>query len=59
VPLPAAAVRHIAQSVASMKFDQVYDAFGRIVKSDGNGAIQRSAERYIAAIEGKLPGMSG
>jgi glyoxylase-like metal-dependent hydrolase (beta-lactamase superfamily II) len=59
VPLSAAAVRHIAQTVAPLKFDQVYDAFGRIVQTGGNAAIQRSAERYLAAIEGKLPGMDG
>jgi glyoxylase-like metal-dependent hydrolase (beta-lactamase superfamily II) len=53
IPLPAPAVRRIADSVAPFAFDRLYGAFvGRQVKSDARGAVLRSAERYIRAIRG-------
>lgn len=50
VPLDAASVRRIADAVASYRFERLHGAFGRLVAADANGAVQRSAERYIAAI---------
>ncbi len=50
VPLSAAAIQHIVNSVEPFTFDQVYDAFGAIVARDGKAAVKRSAERYIKAI---------
>lgn len=52
IPLSAGAVRRIADAVAPYSFDRLYSSFGRPVQSDANGAVQRSAERYIAHIEG-------
>jgi len=54
IPLGEAAVRRIADSVAPFRFERLYSAFGRPVERDANGAVQRSAERYIAAINGRL-----
>ncbi len=51
IPLPVRKVQHIVDSVQPFIFEQIYDAFGRIVKSDAHGAVIRSAERYIKAIQ--------
>jgi len=53
IPLSAAAVRRIAEKLEPLEFDRLYGGFwGQIVESDANNAVRRSAERYIAAIEG-------
>ncbi|MGK9165589.1 MBL fold metallo-hydrolase [Inquilinus limosus] len=53
IPLPARAVQGIAEAVAPFAFDRLYGAFaGRWVPQDAHGAVQRSAERYIRAIQG-------
>ncbi len=52
VPLPAHIVRRIAGRVSDLRFDRVYGAWwGRVVDSDGQAAVARSAERYVAALE--------
>jgi glyoxylase-like metal-dependent hydrolase (beta-lactamase superfamily II) len=53
IPLGEAAVRRIADAVAPYRFERLYSAFGRPVEEDANGAVQRSADRYIAAINGR------
>jgi glyoxylase-like metal-dependent hydrolase (beta-lactamase superfamily II) len=50
IPLPASKVKHIVRSIEGLAFEQVYDAFGRIISQDGKAAVMRSAERYIKAI---------
>jgi glyoxylase-like metal-dependent hydrolase (beta-lactamase superfamily II) len=50
IPQNAASVRRIAAAVRPYRFDRLYGAFGRPVDHDANGAVQRSAERYIEAI---------
>ena len=53
IPLPAAAVRHIAATVAPLAYDRLYGAWwDRVVRQDAHAAVARSAERYIAIIEG-------
>lgn len=52
IPLPADKVNHIVETIEPYAFDQVYDAFGRVVKTDGKNAVKRSAERYMKAISG-------
>jgi glyoxylase-like metal-dependent hydrolase (beta-lactamase superfamily II) len=54
IPLPAEKVREIAERTKQMKFDRIYNAFHRIVRADGIAAVERSANRYINAINGKL-----
>lgn len=52
VPLNAGEIQRIVDAVDPFPFRRVYGAFGGIVSEDGNGAIRRSAERYIRAIIG-------
>lgn len=51
IPLPAAAVRRIAEAVAPYRFDRIYGAWwDRVVSRDGKYCLARSVERYLAAI---------
>jgi hypothetical protein len=53
IPLPAAKVRHIVDSVEPFAFGRVYGGWwDRVVSEDGKAAVARSAERYIKAIGG-------
>ena len=54
IPLPAATVERIAKRVAKLKFDRIYNAFYRIVQMDGKHVVQKSADRYIKALNGTL-----
>ena len=40
--------------VKPLQFNRLYNAFHRVVKENANEAVERSADRYIKAIEGKL-----
>jgi glyoxylase-like metal-dependent hydrolase (beta-lactamase superfamily II) len=51
VPLSAAIVRRVAQTVAPLAFDRIYGAFAhRTVIGDAKQVIARSVERYCNAI---------
>ena len=51
IPLPAPAVRRIADAVAPYDFDRIYGAWwDRVVPSDGKACVARSVARYVAAI---------
>ena len=51
IPLPAHVVRRIAATVATYRFDRLYGAWwGRVVDHDGRAALERSADRYVAAL---------
>ncbi|WP_139891915.1 hypothetical protein [Bacillus sp. D386] len=54
IPLPAKKVMDIADKVAKMNFDRIYNAFHRIIQKDAKQAVQKSAERYIKALNGTL-----
>ncbi len=52
IPLPAREIRRMCDAVAPYAFERLYAAwFERIVKTGAHQAVQRSAERYITAIE--------
>ena len=54
IPLSAADVQRIVSSVQPYQFDRIYGGWwDRVVDSDGEGAIARSADRYIRWIEGR------
>ncbi|MDP9370802.1 MAG: MBL fold metallo-hydrolase [Chloroflexota bacterium] len=54
IPLPAPAVRRIAAAVEPFPFARLYGGWsGSVVAADANAAVQRSAERYIAHLEGR------
>jgi hypothetical protein len=51
IPLPAAAIRRIADSLQPFAFARLYGAFpGLTVARDAKGAVERSAARYLKAI---------
>jgi hypothetical protein len=51
IPLPAGKVRHIVDVVRPLAFEELYAAWwDRVVRTDANAAVERSAERYIRAI---------
>ncbi len=53
VPLPVSAIRRIVGALDGTEFDRIYGAWwDAVVPSDGRGALERSADRYIAAIGG-------
>ncbi|OIQ69201.1 hypothetical protein GALL_491980 [mine drainage metagenome] len=54
MPLAAATVRRIADTLAPWRFDRIYGAFpGRQVMAGGAQAVQGSAARYIELLEGR------
>jgi hypothetical protein len=58
VPLSPAAVRRVVAAVEPYEYDRIYSAWWeRITTADAKRAVQRSVERYIAAIEGKVEGV--
>lgn len=55
IPLPADAVRQVVTAVEPFAYDRIYSAWwDRVTQEDAKQAVHRSADRYIAAIEGKM-----
>ncbi|WP_270180722.1 MBL fold metallo-hydrolase [Alkalihalobacillus sp. CinArs1] len=54
IPLPGAKVREMAERVRSLAFKQIFNAFHKRVENDADRAVQRSADRYIMALQGEL-----
>lgn len=54
IPLPASKVKQIANIVKQIRFKRLYNAFHRIVKEDADKCVQKSASRYIEALNGTL-----
>ena len=54
IPLPASKVREMADKVKDLSFNRIYNAFNRVVMENAEQAVQKSANRYIKAIEGTL-----
>jgi hypothetical protein len=56
IPLPAETVRSIAQRLERYAFETLYGAWwGTVIGADAHAIVQRSAARYIDALQGKLP----
>jgi hypothetical protein len=54
VPLSAASVSRIVQRIESVAFEHIYGAWWqRNVLSDGKSVVQRSADRYLHAIDAR------
>lgn len=54
LPLSAATVQRIGDTLASWEFDSIYGAFeGKTIKKDGKSAIKRSVTSYIALLKGE------
>ncbi|MDR7072440.1 MBL fold metallo-hydrolase [Fictibacillus barbaricus] len=54
IPLPSKTVERIAARLNKMNFARLYDAFNRVVKVEADQRVQRSATRYIEALNGTL-----
>lgn len=52
IPLSPAVVTRVADSIAALRFDRLYDNFGEQVATDARGAVLRSARRYAAWVRG-------
>lgn len=52
IPLPAAAIGRILTTLKPFAFDRLYGAFpGLTVTADAKGSVERSANRYVKAIQ--------
>ena len=58
IPLSAAVVQRIAQGVADLQFERIYDNFGRGPKVDAAAAVERSAERYAGWVRGDFDALT-
>jgi len=54
IPLPSVTVERIADRVNDFTFNRLYDAFNLIIREDADLVVQRSAKRYIEALNGTL-----
>jgi hypothetical protein len=54
IPLSVAVVQRLADGVAELAFERLYDNFGRGPKRDAAAAVQRSAERYGGWVSGEF-----
>jgi glyoxylase-like metal-dependent hydrolase (beta-lactamase superfamily II) len=55
IPLPADAVRAVAGALRAYAFERIYGAWwGTVIARDGSAIVQRSADRYVDALDGKL-----
>jgi hypothetical protein len=53
IPLSAAKVEDIAGKVIALSFDRIYNAFRGVVKENASESVQKSAQRYIDALQGR------
>ena len=52
IPLSAASVRRMVETLEPWPFERIYGAFmDAVVRADGKAAVRRSAERYLRALE--------
>ena len=54
IPLPSVTVERIASRVKELKFERLYDAFHRVIKEEAEQRVQKSATRYVEALNGTL-----
>lgn len=54
IPLPASTVERMAIQLNEIKFHRLYDAFHRIIGEDAGETVQKSARRYVDALNGLL-----
>ena len=52
IPLPAVTVEEMVAALDNVRFNQIYDAFHKVVVTDAKAAVARSASRYIEALNG-------
>jgi hypothetical protein len=47
-------VNRLAEAVSALRFDRLYDNFGRTIDSDAQAVVRRSADRYMAWTRGEF-----
>jgi hypothetical protein len=47
-------VSRLATAVSALRFDRLYDNFGRTIDSAAQAAVRRSADRYIGWTRGEF-----
>jgi glyoxylase-like metal-dependent hydrolase (beta-lactamase superfamily II) len=52
LPLSAAVVQRMAETLAALDFDRIYGLFTNSIDTDGQAAVQRSAARHAAWVRG-------
>jgi hypothetical protein len=52
LPLSAAVVQRMADTLAALDFDRIYGLFTNSIDSDGRAVVQRSADRHAAWVRG-------
>jgi glyoxylase-like metal-dependent hydrolase (beta-lactamase superfamily II) len=52
LPLSAAVVLRMADTLAGLRFDRIYGLFTNAIESDGQAAVRRSAARHAAWVRG-------
>jgi glyoxylase-like metal-dependent hydrolase (beta-lactamase superfamily II) len=52
IPLSAAVVERMADTLAGLRFDRIYGLFTNAIDTDGKAAVQRSAARHAAWVRG-------
>jgi glyoxylase-like metal-dependent hydrolase (beta-lactamase superfamily II) len=56
IPLPEASIRAILAALDPFAYERIVGAWwGTVIPRDGRAIVERSAQRYIDAINGKLP----
>jgi hypothetical protein len=56
IPLPEAEIRSIEAALEPFEYERIYGAWwGTVIGADGKGIVKRSAQRYVDALNGKLP----
>jgi hypothetical protein len=56
IPLPAETVQDVAARLEPYAFEAIYGAWwGTVVPAGGDAIVQRSANRYVDAVQGNLP----
>jgi hypothetical protein len=57
IPLPAREVERVAAALAPLAFDRLHGGWwGRVIETDAHEIVQRSARRYVRALEERLDG---
>jgi hypothetical protein len=57
VPLPESEIRRLAATLEPFAFDRIFGAWwGTVIPAGGKAIVERSAQRYISALRGEMPG---
>lgn len=54
IPLPRVTIKRITKRINELKFTRLYDAFKLVIREDAAQHVQKSAKRYVDALDGKL-----